>query len=119
MNHADGGVSRLTEIHPFRIRGGITAMSTGGVPAITMYTTTWCGDCRRLKRELSSAGIAFREIGIEGNPSAADYVVRLNGGNQTVPTVVFDDGTVMSEPSGAQVAAHLRSLQQAPGVFDQ
>lgn len=85
-------------------------MAATGAPAITMYTTTWCGDCRRLKRELEAEGVAFREIDIEGNPSAADYVVRLNGGNQTVPTVVFADGAVMAEPSGRQVMAHLYRL---------
>lgn len=85
-------------------------MAEAATPAITMYTTTWCGDCRRLKRELEAAGVSFREIDIEDNPSAADYVVRLNGGNQTVPTVVFADGEVMAEPSGRQVMAHLFRL---------
>lgn len=90
-------------------------MAVDGTPTITMYTTTWCGDCRRLKRELGEAGISFREVDIEGDPSAADHVVRLNGGNQTVPTVVFSDGTVMAEPSGRQVMAHLDQMHEQRG----
>lgn len=86
-------------------------MTAAGASAITMYTTTWCGDCRRLKRELESSGVSFREIDIESDPSAADYVARLNGGNQSVPTVVFADGAVMAEPSGRQVLAHLHRLE--------
>jgi mycoredoxin len=77
--------------------------------AITIYSTTWCGDCIRLKHCLDRSGVAYRDIDIERDESAADFVMRLNGGNQSVPTVVFDDGTVMSEPSGRQVLAHLSS----------
>jgi mycoredoxin len=94
-------------------------MAVANTPAFTMYTTTWCGDCRRLKRELEAEGIAFREINIEADPSAADYVVRLNGGNQTVPTVVFSDGAVMAEPSGRQIVAHLYRLETQPELADQ
>lgn len=94
-------------------------MTAAGTPALTMYTTTWCGDCRRLKRELESAGVAYREIDIEGDPSAADYVVRLNGGNQTVPTVVFTDGMVMAEPSGRHVMAHLYRLASPTALASQ
>ncbi len=76
-----------------------------------MYTTSWCGDCARLKGELGRAGVPFREIDIEADPSAADYVARVNNGNRSVPTVVFADGTVMAEPSGRQVTDHLALLE--------
>ena len=76
----------------------------------TMYTTSWCGDCRRLKRGLAEAGVDYHEIDIERDPKAADYVVRVNNGNQSVPTLVFTDGTVMTEPSTRQVLDHLASL---------
>lgn len=75
--------------------------------AMTIYSTTWCGDCIRLKSALDRSGVAYREIDIEQDSSAADFVVRVNDGNQSVPTVVFDDGTVMIEPSGRQVLEHL------------
>jgi mycoredoxin len=74
---------------------------------ITMYTTTWCGYCRRLKGQLDRAGIAYAEVNIELDPKAADYVMSVNNGNQTVPTVTFPDGSALTNPSLAQVRAKL------------
>ncbi len=68
-----------------------------------MYSTPWCGYCHRLKRQLDRAGIAFTEVDIEQHPEAADLVEKINHGNQTVPTVVFDDGTAMTNPSLTQI----------------
>ena len=65
---------------------------------LTMYTTTWCGYCVRLKRALERAGIDFDEVDIERDLSAADYVMAVNGGNATVPTVVLPDGTALTNP---------------------
>lgn len=75
--------------------------------AFTMYSTPWCGYCHRLKGQLSRAGIEFTEIDIEQVPGAAEIVEKINNGNQTVPTVVFPDGTAMTNPSLAQVAEKL------------
>src|ERR1700729_402844 len=61
---------------------------------LTMYTTPWCGFCKRLKRQLAADGIEMAEIDIEQDPGAAEYVMSVNGGFQTVPTVVFPDGSV-------------------------
>ena len=74
---------------------------------LTMYTTTWCGYCRRLKDQLSRAGIPFAEIDIEQDEDAAEVVMRVNNGNQTVPTVVFADGTALTNPSLAEVAEQI------------
>jgi len=74
---------------------------------IQMYTTPWCGSCVRLKSQLQRAGINFVEIDIETDPSAADYVMSVNGGNQTVPTVVFPDGSAVTNPSLAEVQSRL------------
>ena len=74
---------------------------------ITMYSTTWCGYCRRLKAQLDREGIAFTEVDIERTPAAADFVMSVNGGNQTVPTVVFPDGSAATNPSVAEVKARL------------
>lgn len=74
---------------------------------LTMYTTTWCGFCARLKHGLDRAGITYEEIDIERDPSAADRVMAVNGGNRTVPTVVFPDGTAMTSPTAAQVEEKL------------
>jgi mycoredoxin len=72
-----------------------------------MYTTVWCGYCQRLKAQLGREGIAFEEIDIEADPEAAAFVETVNGGNQTVPTMLFDDGSALANPSIAQVKAKL------------
>ena len=73
----------------------------------TMYTTTWCGFCARLKAQLQREGIDYVEVDIEREPDAAEIVMQANGGNQTVPTLVFSDGTALTNPSLAQVKAQL------------
>jgi mycoredoxin len=77
---------------------------------LTMYTTTWCAFCRRLKSQLAADGIEISEINIEEDPAAADFVMSVNGGNQTVPTVVFPDGTAMTNPSAKDVKQRLSEL---------
>ena len=77
---------------------------------LTMYTTTWCAFCRRLKSQLAREGIEIAEINIEEDPAAADYVMSVNGGNQTVPTVVFPDGSAMTNPSASAVKQRLGEL---------
>ena len=72
-----------------------------------VYTTTWCGYCYRLKRQLDRAGIGVTEVDIERNPAAAAVVERLNDGDQTVPTVVFPDGSALTNPSMREVTAKL------------
>ncbi|GAB3464895.1 mycoredoxin [Streptomonospora sediminis] len=78
-------------------------MTTPDGGSITMYTTPWCGFCKRLKSQLAREGIRVDEVDIQEEPEAAEYVMRVNGGNQTVPTVVFADGSAMTNPSLAQV----------------
>ena len=77
---------------------------------LTMYTTQWCAFCRRLKSQLARDGIIMTEVDIERDPAAADYVMSVNGGNQTVPTVVFPDGSVLVNPSAAQVKKRMAEL---------
>lgn len=73
----------------------------------TMYSTPWCGYCRRLKSQLGREGIAFEEVDIEEQPEAAEIVEKANNGSQTVPTLVFADGTALSNPSLAQIKEQL------------
>ncbi|WP_254811730.1 glutaredoxin domain-containing protein [Streptomyces cavourensis] len=74
---------------------------------VTMYSTTWCGYCRRLKSQMDREGIAYNEVNIEHDSESAAFVEKANGGNQTVPTllIVSPAGTesVMTNPSLAQV----------------
>lgn len=74
---------------------------------LTMYTTTWCGYCVRLKDGLRRAGIEFAEVNIEFDESAAELVASVNGGNRTVPTIVFPDGAALTNPTVAEVQAKL------------
>jgi mycoredoxin len=77
------------------------------VGTITMFSTPWCGYCRGLKTALDREGIMYTEVDIERHQNGADYVMSVNGGNQTVPTVVFPDGTAATNPSLAEVRLRL------------
>ncbi|MGO4201286.1 mycoredoxin [Rhodococcus sp. TAF43] len=68
-----------------------------------MYSTTWCGYCRRLKKQLDENGISYTEIDIEHDPASADFVGSVNGGNHVVPTVKYADGSTDTNPSLSQV----------------
>ncbi len=70
---------------------------------MTIYSTEWCGYCHRLMAQLDRAGVAYQVVDIEDEPHAADYVMSVNGGNRTVPTVLFADGTALTNPSLGQV----------------
>jgi mycoredoxin len=70
---------------------------------ITMYATTWCGDCRFARRWLDAHGIAYDYINIEENEQAATYVAQVNNGARSVPTLIFPDGSVLVEPDARQL----------------
>ncbi|MEU4093843.1 mycoredoxin [Streptomyces sp. NPDC026673] len=81
---------------------------------VTMYSTTWCGYCRRLKGQLDREGIAYTEINIEHDPASAKFVESVNGGNQLVPTLLVApksgaEAIPLSNPSLAQVKQALAS----------
>ena len=84
--------------------------STARDAGFTMYTTPWCGYCHRLKSQLDREGIAYHVIDIEQQPEAAQIVESANNGNQTVPTLVYSDGTAHTNPSLAQVKGKLAAL---------
>ena len=76
----------------------------------TMYTTPWCGYCHRLQGQLDREGIVYDVVDIEQAPEAASIVESANNGNQTVPTLVYTDGTAQTNPSLRQVQEKLASL---------
>ncbi|GAB2698501.1 mycoredoxin [Thalassiella azotivora] len=86
-----------------------TATELPATGTVTMFSTTWCGYCRVLKKALDREGIAYSEVNIEEQPQAAQFVMEVNGGNQTVPTVLFPDGSAATNPSLAEVKARLGS----------
>jgi mycoredoxin len=88
-------------------------MTTTPGTDVTMYTTTWCGYCVRLKKLMQMEGIGFAEVDIETDAAAADLVANANGGNRTVPTLIFADGTALTNPSIDQVKAQLTAAAGA------
>ena len=74
---------------------------------VTVFTTSWCGYCRRLKSQLEREGIAFTEVDIEREPGTAEFVMSVNDGNQTVPTLLFPDGSSATNPSVDKVRDRL------------
>ena len=75
-----------------------------------MFSTEWCGFCKRLKNQLGEIGIAFREINVEEELEYAGFVEEVNGGNRVVPTLLFSDGVALTNPSAIAVKEKLASL---------
>ena len=88
-------------------------MTSTPTAPVTMYTTDWCGYCVRLKKLMQREGIAFAEVNIEHDAQAAELVMKANGGNRTVPTLLFADGVALTNPSIDQVKAQLGPVSQA------
>ena len=77
---------------------------------LTMYSTSWCGYCHRLKSQLDREGITYDVVDIEQDEASAAFVRSVNGGNQTVPTLKFSDGSALTNPSIVQVKQHLAAI---------
>ncbi len=75
-----------------------------------MYSADWCGDCRRSKRLLEELNVEYTIIDVDADLSAADKVIEINGGNKSIPVLVFKDGTHLTEPSDNDLKAKLQSL---------
>ena len=76
---------------------------------IRMYTTNWCADCFRAKKIFQSMNLTYEEIDITNDEDATELVIRLNNGNRSVPTIVFPDGTILTEPSTVTLVQKLQS----------
>ena len=76
-----------------------------------MYSADWCGDCRRSKRLMDSLNVEYTIIDVEADPSASEKVIEINGGQRSIPVIVFPDGTQMTEPSDNDLKAKLEALK--------
>ena len=78
---------------------------------ITVFVTTWCGDCRRVLSYLDEAGVMYTAINIDKDQSAAQIVTKLNRGFRSVPTIAFPDGSYLVEPSFYELQKKLDGLK--------
>jgi mycoredoxin len=76
-----------------------------------MYGTPWCSDCRRARKVFEQTQTPYSYVDIEQNDTARAYVVQVNNGNQSVPTIVFPDGSVLVEPSSAVLTAKIEAVR--------
>ena len=76
-----------------------------------MYGAEWCGDCRRSKRFLDSNNVKYNYIDVEADVSASDKVIEINGGQRSIPVIIFSDGTHLTEPSDIALKEKLESLK--------
>jgi glutaredoxin-like protein len=76
-------------------------------PTLIVYGADWCGDCRRSKRFLTEQNIPFTWIDVDQNQEAAAFVREKNDGKRIIPTIVFEDGSFLAEPSDEELANKL------------
>ncbi|HTE83459.1 MAG TPA: glutaredoxin family protein [Dehalococcoidia bacterium] len=86
---------------------GDGAASGQSWPKVTMYTTSWCPDCRASKRFLNQNGVPFTEFDVEAQPETAEIVRHINNGMQKVPTIVIEGGPTLVEPSDRELGKAL------------
>ena len=90
-----------------------TATTPGSTDPLTLYTTTWCPFCTRLKKLLDEKEIGYVEVDVEENAEAAAFVESVNDGNRVVPTALYSDGTTATNPPASAVRAKLAELTEA------
>jgi thioredoxin reductase (NADPH) len=84
---------------------------------IIVYSTVWCPDCKRAKKFFGEQRISYLNIDIEHNPEAMAFVEKVNGGKHIIPTILFPDGSVLVEPTNAQLAQKLGLQTKAKQSF--
>lgn len=77
---------------------------------IKFYGTTWCPSSRRAKKLIIQSGIDFDWINIDEDPAGRQFVMEVNNGNRSVPTIVFPDGDILVEPSTSRLKDKLTGL---------
>jgi glutaredoxin-like protein len=75
--------------------------------AVNIYATEWCFDCRRARKFFDLHQIPYEWVNIDRDPKAEQYVLKVNRGMRSVPTIVFNDGSILVEPNDTQLADKL------------
>lgn len=83
-------------------------MANQGIVGITVYSTVWCPDCKRAKRFLGEHRVPYKNIDIEQSPEGMAFIEKVNHGKHIIPTIVFSDGSVLTEPTNAELASKLK-----------
>jgi mycoredoxin len=83
----------------------MNSLYTSTPAQIVMYTTESCSDCIRAKKFLEANNIAYLRVGLEGNAEATNFIMEINNGYKSVPTIVFPDGSVLVEPDWEDLKA--------------
>ena len=91
----------------------MTDLYTLSPQEIIFYGVSWCGDCRRARQAFVEKDINFVDIDVDQDQKAAEFVKQLNGGFRSVPTIIFPDGTSLTEPDVLTLARKLDSLELA------
>src|SRR3972149_5783930 len=84
---------------------------------IVVYSTVWCPDCKRAKRFFGEQRVPYVNIDIEQDAEAMAFVQKVNKGMRSIPTIVFPDGSILVEPSNAELAQKLGLQTQAQLSF--
>ncbi|MDA0988159.1 MAG: glutaredoxin domain-containing protein [Chloroflexi bacterium] len=74
---------------------------------IKIYGADWCGDCRRAKRFMDEHDVPYQWIDVQEDAEARELVQRLNNGKRIIPTIVFEDDSILVEPSNSELARKL------------
>jgi mycoredoxin len=77
---------------------------------VTIFGTCWCGDCLRVRRFFERNNILYDWVDIDLDENGEEFVLSTNNGMRSVPTVVFDDGVVLVEPSEKQLRHKLETF---------
>ena len=80
-------------------------------PSITFYCTIWCPDCHRSARLLDKHKIDYKKIDIDRDPKAKEHVREINDGKQIIPTIVFEDGSILVEPSNRELNKKIKEIK--------
>ena len=85
---------------------------------IVMYTTQFCPDCIRAKMFFDKNNIPYLKIGLEGNREATEFVMQVNNGNRSVPTIIFPDGSILVEPGWKELKEKFEQAQMEYSTKD-
>jgi mycoredoxin len=89
-------------------------MSETQSPTVKMYGAMWCGDTRRARTWFDNNKISYEWIDVDKDKEAEAYVKSVNRGNRSIPTIVFADGSILTEPSTSKLESHVKLLGLLP-----